>query len=207
MPEALYRATLEISESDLAAMVLENGDLPQELAGFQFAREGPLDNNTMAAYGLPGNTGEETRATGRLMGHLREFVSPTRSGATEAEADVMAATVVHLFGDGQAVLRWMEEKFIGEFQRFVGQELGHEQSLLRADRLEFERFSDEAVGLRTLQTTDSGLVSSTIVDFRVGRLLGVAYLVSLGDEERQGLVGEMGLALESRMVRVILGAI
>ena len=119
----------------------------------------------------------------------------------------MAATVVHLFEDGQAVLRCMEEKFIGEFQRFVGQELGHEQSLLRADRLDFQGFSDEVVGLRTLQTTDSGLVSSTIVDFRVGRLLGVAYLVSLGDEEREGVVGTMGLALERRMVRVILGAI
>ena len=80
MPEALYRATLEIGEGDLAAMVLDSESLPERLTGFKFAREGPLDNETMAAYGLPGNTGEETKATGRLMGHLREFVSPTRGG-------------------------------------------------------------------------------------------------------------------------------
>ena len=62
------------------------------------------------------------------------------------------------------------------------------------------------MGLRTLQTSPTGLISSTIVDFRVGRLLGVAYLVTLGDVERKQLIGEMGMELERRIVRVLLDA-
>ena len=100
----------------------------------------------------------------------------------------------------------MTNKFLGEFTYFVGRDLGRGQELLKADPLEFEGLSDESVGLRTLQTTEFGLVSSTVADFRVGRLLGVAYMVTAGDVERRLLVNELGIHLERKMVRVLLGA-
>ena len=207
MSEALDRVTQAIDEGDLPFMVLVLEELPDELRGFLVAREDVLDNETMAAHGFPGTTAEAVGATGRIAGYLREFVNPREPGLPEIGSNVIAATVVHLFQDREQVLRWMTEKFLAEFERMLGQELEGGQQLISAHRLQFAGFSDEAVGLHTLQTSPVGLVSSTIVDFRVGRLLGVAYLVCVGDEDRKQMVGQMGIELERRMVRVLLEAI
>ena len=207
LAEAMYRATQGVVEEDLAGMALLREELPGKLSDFELAREEMLDNGSMAAQGFPGSTTGEIASTGRITGYLREFVRADLPAATEGGADIISATVVHLFGDPQQVSRWMAERFLREFRQFVGKELGNEQHLLSADPLAFDGFSDEAVGLRTLQTSHLGLVSSTVVDFRMGRLLGVAYLVSQGDVERQGLVRQMGLKLERRMVRVLLGSV
>ena len=207
MPQALDRVSERVSEEDLASMVLITEDLPDELREFQVAREGVLDNETMAAQGFPGSTTGETEATGRLTGYLREFVNTADPNTLQTGTNIIGATLVHLFRDGPAVSRWMAEKFLGEFQRFVGRELGEGQQLLRADQLQFDGFSDETVGLRTLQTSYAGLVSSSILDFRVGRLLGVAYLVALGDVERHDLVGQIGRDLERRIVKVLLDSV
>ena len=206
MPVTLGRATQGVSEEDLSNMVLDRQELPRELQEFQVGREGVLDNETMAAQGFPGSTTGETRATGRITGYLREFVDRVEPNVLQTGSNVVAATVVHLFREEEEVSRWMKEKFLGEFQRFVGQQLGNGQQLLSTDELQFDGFSDEVVGLRTFQTSHVGPVSSTIVDFRVGRLLGVAYLVSLGDVQRDQLVNEMGTQLEQKIVRVVLGS-
>ena len=66
------------------------------------------------------------------------------------------------------------------------------------------RLPDQAVGLRVLQSNEPGPVSSTIIDFRVGRLLGVAYVATLGNCERLALVEQLAHALERRFVQVAL---
>ncbi len=207
MSKALHRAAQAINEEALSRMVLDRDELPPEFRGFQIARDGVLDNETMVDQGLPGSTTEEMRATGRINGYIREFVSNLQPEALQPGSNIIVATVVHLFHDGQEVSRWMNDKFVGEFQRSVGQELGHGQQIVSADRLEFEGFSDEAVGLHTLQTRYAGPISSTIVDFRMERLLGVVYLVSLGDVGPEYIVRQMGIDLERKIVRVLLDAI
>ena len=59
-------------------------------------------------------------------------------------------------------------------------------------------------GLRVLQSSPEGPVSSTVVDFRVGRLLGVAYVVTLGNYTQQALTQRLGQTLERHMVQAIL---
>ncbi len=207
MPEALDRAIQGVKEEDLPNMVLSEEDLPESLRGFDLARDDVLDNETMAEQGLPGSTTGEIAATGRISGYLREFASPGDVTEFEAGSNLMAATVVHMFQDRSEVSRWMTDKFIGEFQRSVGKDLGTGQQLLSAEKVDFSGFAEETVGLRTLQTTPFGLVSSTIVDFSLGKLLGVAYVVALGDVERKELAHRMGVELERRMIKVMLGAI
>jgi hypothetical protein len=48
-------------------------------------------------------------------------------------------------------------------------------------------------------------VSSTVVDFRVGRLLGVVYIAAFGNCERRAIVERLGQMLERKIVRVVLG--
>ena len=59
--------------------------------------------------------------------------------------------------------------------------------------------------MKVLQGGPTGLISSTVVDFRVGRILGVAFLGTVGDHQRLELATELGLALENRIVRIALG--
>jgi hypothetical protein len=208
MSEALNRATRTIREADLARMVLDRHVLPAEFHVFHPAREGGLDNATMAAEGFPGNTVESFAALGRITGYLQEFVAPMPEGSVIPTGyDLAVATVVHLFEAPEGVSRWMQEIFVGQFEANVGQEIHDGQHLLMVERLPFQGFSDTVAGIRVLQSSPQGPVSSTVVDFRVGRLLGVAYVAAYGNCERRAVVEEIGQALERQIVRVVLGAV
>jgi hypothetical protein len=127
------------------------------------------------------------------------------SGVIPTGYDLAVATVVHLFEAPEGVSRWMQEIFLGQFEANVGQEVHPGQHLLMVERVSFQGFSDEVAGLRALQSSPQGPVSSTVVDFRVGRLLGVAYVASFGNCERRAVVEQIGHALERQFVRVVLG--
>lgn len=204
MSEALHRATDSISEADLPRMVLDRHELPPALSDFLPIRSGALDNEAMAEQGLPGSSAARFRQVGRLCGYLQEFAAPEPDEEKiPLGYDMTAATVVHLFDHAAGVSRWIEEVFIGDFEARVDQELHPEQRLLMVQRVPFKGFADEVAGLRILQSSPIGPIASTVVDFRVGRLLGVAYVATLGNYARQALVERMGHALERKMMRVV----
>ena len=206
MSEALNRATRSIREGDLPRMVLDLAELPPEFQGFHPSRDGLLDNATMAEQGFPGNSAERFAALGRITGYMQEFAAPVPRGeGIPAGYDLAVATVVHLFEDAPGVSRWMQEIFLGQFEANAGQEVHPDQHLLMVERLPFRGFADEVAGLRVLQSGPQGPVSSTVVDFRVGRVLGVVYLAAFGNCERQAIVERLGHALERKIVRVVLG--
>jgi hypothetical protein len=206
MSEAIHRATQVITYDDLPRMVLEHRDLPNELQHFIPYHQEFLNNEKMAAEGLPGSSAERFRDIGRLTGYVLDFRAPIPEERTIPPGyDVAVATVVHLFVDPQSVTRWIEEVFLHDFESNIDQEIHPNQHLLLAQRLSFTGFADEVAGLRVLQSTENGPVSSTVVDLRVGRVLGVAYIATLGNYNRQELVQELGLTLERKIVRVVLG--
>jgi hypothetical protein len=205
MSETLHRATRTITEAALPRMVLDHHELPPSLHRFMSARSGTLDNDDMARQGFLGSSAERFRSVGRLTGYLQEFAAPMDEGEElQSGYDLAAATVVHLFEDPQGVSRWIEDVFLKEFEAHVDQELQPGQRLLMVQRLEFRGFADEVAGIRVLQSSPVGPISSTVVDFRVGRLLGVAYTATFGNHERRDLVERLGHALERKIVRVVL---
>jgi hypothetical protein len=205
MSEALHRATQMITEAGPPRMVLDRHELPPALRDFLPVRTGILDNATMAQQGFPGSSAERFRRVGRLTGYLQEFAAPTPEGAELPQGyDIAAATVVHLFEDPQGVTRWMEEVFLGDFETNVDQEMQPGQRLLMVQRLTFRGFADAVTGLRVLQSSPIGPISSSVVDFRVGRLLGVAYVATFGNYERRDLVERLGRLLERKIVRIVL---
>jgi len=201
---ALDRATFGISEDSLQYMVLEKPDMPEEFQEFQVVREGPLDNEAMAQHGFQGNTPERFRTLGRVTGFMREL------GETSNAVDgfnFLGATVAHLFDNPKTVTDWMHEVFIKDFEANIGESVGEDQQLISTKRLETSGFFDEAVALKVLQGGTAGLVSSTVLDFRVGRLLGVAFVGTVGDHERLDLATQLAQSLEKRIVQVVLGAV
>jgi hypothetical protein len=201
---ALERATFSVSEVDLSFMVLEKTELPAEFQGHQVVREGPLDNAAMAENGFASSTADRFRLAGRVNGFMREF-GPTSNMGSPDGFNFLAASVAHLFDKPDSVVGWMENIFLKDFEENVGEGVGEGHQLVSTQRLEPMNFFDEAVALRVLQGGPNGLISSTVIDFRVGRILGVAFVGTVGDHQRLELATELGLALEKRIVRVALG--
>ena len=186
-------------------MVLGRNELPPELRGYRVAREGVLNNEKMAQHGFTGSSPERYRQAGRINGYNREFGPPANT-PVEDGANFVAASVAHLFQSPEAVSRWMHTIFLKDFEDNVGRSMGQGSQLISARRLHPAGFFDEAVALRVLQGSPAGLASSTVIDFRVGRILGVVFVGAVGDHQRLEVATELGLALEKRIVRVALGA-
>ena len=204
--DALWKATYRIGEADLEYMTLSEGDLPDQLRSYQLARSGVLDNDELAENGFAGSTAVRFRNAGRISGFMREFV-PT-SDVTPADGlNFVGATVVHLFENPEQVSGWMSDIFLKDFEENVGQSGGSGQQIVAVNRVQASGLYDEAVGLQVLQGGPAGLLSSTVIDFRVGRLLGVAFVGAVGEHDRTELVTDLALSLERRMVQVALGSL
>ncbi len=102
----LQRATSDVSEEDLQLMALAQADLPSEFESYKIGREGPLTNKMMADQGFPGSNAKRYQEIGRINGFMREFAG--KSDAKDG-ANVMVATVVHLFDSSKSVHTWMHE--------------------------------------------------------------------------------------------------
>ena len=194
-----------MGENALDLMVLEKPEFPEFFQGHQVVREGALDNTTLAENGFKGSTAKRFSDAGRVSGAMREL-GPTSNMAMSDGFDFMAASVVHLFASPASVHYWMHDIFLKDFEDQIGQSVGQGHQLVSATRLEPQGFFDEAVGLRILQGGANGLISSTVVDFRVGRLLGVVFIGAVGDHDRLTPVEQLGQTLEKRMVSVVLGS-
>ena len=202
---SIDRATYSVGESALDLMVLEKTGFPEFFQGHQVIREGSLDNATLAENGFAGSTADRFSDAGRVTGMMREL-GPTPNMAMSDGFDFMAASVVHLFDSPDSVHHWMHDIFLKDFEDQIGESVGPGHQLVSATRLEPQGFFDEAVGLRILQGGTNGLISSTVVDFRVGRLLGVVFIGAVGDHDRLRPVEQLGQALEKQMVSVVLGS-
>ena len=202
---SIDRATYSVGESALDLMVLEKSAFPEAFQGHQIIREGTLDNETLAENGFEGTTPERFSDAGRVTGVMREL-GPTSNMAMVDGFDFMAASVVHLFDSPESVHSWMHEIFLKDFEDRVGESVGQGHQLVSATRLDPQGFFDEAVGLKVLQGGLDGLISSTVIDFRVGRLLGVVFIGAVGDHDRLAQVEKLGQDLEKRIVSVVLGS-
>lgn len=202
---SIDRATYSVGESALDMMVLEKSAFPESFQGHQIIREGTLDNDTLAQNGFEGTTSKRFSEAGRVTGVMLEL-GPTSNMAMVDGFDFMAASVVHLFDSPDSVHNWMHEIFLKDFEDRVGESVGQGHQLVSATRLNPQGFFDEAVGLKVLQGGIDGLISSTVVDFRVGRLLGVVFIGVVGDHDRLEQVEKLGQDLEKRIVSVVLGS-
>ena len=180
---SIDRVTYSVGESALDLMVLEKAAFPEAFQGHQIIREGTLDNETLAQNGFEGTTPERFSQAGRVTGVMREL-GPTSNMAMVDGFDFMAASVVHLFDSPDSVHNWMHEIFLKDFEDRVGESVGQGHQLVSATRLNPQGFFDETVGLKVLQGGIDGLISSTVIDFRVGRLLGVVFIGVVGDHDR-----------------------
>ncbi len=200
---ALHQATTHLELEDIRQMPLDTSELPSQFENFQPSREAELDNKTMAQHGFPGSDAERFRKVGRIGGYMREFVSVVPSFGSDG-VDFMVATVAHLFDTPNSVHDWMHDVFLNDFETNIGVDIGDNQKIVAVERLLPDGFFEEAVALKALHNDNGRLISATIVDFQVGRVLGVAFIGTLGDHERLERATELAYALEQSIVGVAL---
>ena len=205
MSTSLVRATFDIHETDLPRMALAVEDLSPRYGEYTRTREEDLDNRKMAEHGFPGASEERFREIGRIGGFVREFWSDSVSPEVDG-ADVLIGSVAHLFDTPEGVYEWMHEVFLRDFNDNVGSDAGDGQVLVASDRFPPEGFFDEAVGLRASYDRQGQPITATIVDFRVGRILGVTYVATIGHHIRADEAMELGISMEQAIVSVVLGA-
>jgi hypothetical protein len=200
-------AACGVGLGDLPLMLLDGADLPAELRGYETLADRNLDNEAMAETGLGGRTASGIADLGRIGGVAREFAAP-RGAATLAEepAEVLqAATVVHLFRGPLDVEHWIDQVFMREMRERVGQEEPEGGHLAGAELVEAKGFHEHAAGLMLLHQMQGVDIASTIIDFQLGCLLGVAYVVAKRDVVLRELATDLAQRLERRMVSVVLG--
>ena len=203
--DPLKRATDAVREEDLEHMLLDIDDLPSELTGFEIAREGILDNTTMADHGFPGQTVESIGARGRITGYVREFAPEELETALDGDL-ITVGTVIHLFETDNDPSQWIDDIFLKEFLGSVGNlnDNGHE--LIHAEQVELSGFYGKSASIFAVHEIPNGTLGSTIVDFSIGRLLGVTFVVTLGETQNLELAKDLALSLERQVVSVALGS-
>ena len=203
--DPLKRATDAVREEDLEHMLLDIDDLPSELTGFEIAREGILDNTTMADHGFPGQTVQSIGARGRITGYVREFAPEELETALDGDL-ITVGTVIHLFETDNGPSEWIDDIFLKEFLGSVGNlnDNGHE--LIHAEQLELSGFYGKSASIFAVHEIPNGTLGSTIVDFSIGRLLGVTFVVTLGETQNLELAKDLALSLERQVVSVALGS-
>lgn len=203
--DPLKRATDAVREEDLEHMLLDIDDLPSELTGFEIAREGILDNTSMADHGFPGQTVESIGARGRITGYVREFAPEELETALDGDL-ITVGTVIHLFETDNGPSEWIDDIFLKEFLGSVGNlnDNGHE--LIHAEQVELSGFYGKSASIFAVHEIPNGTLGSTIVDFSIGRLLGVTFVVTLGETQNLELAKDLALSLERQVVSVALGS-
>ncbi len=204
MSTKLVQATFGIGESDLPRLALPENSLTGRYESYTQTREEELDNTKMAVHGFPGATEERFEEIGRVNGFVREFWSPSVDQNADG-ADVLVGSVAHLFNTPEGVYAWMHEVFLRDFFNNIGADAGEDQILVGADQFTPEGLFDEAVGLRASYNRQGHPITATIIDFRVGRILGVAYVATTGDHVRIDEATELALKMEESIVSVVLG--
>ena len=202
--DAFRRATDAVAQADLERMLLHPVDMPPDLTGFVVTRENELDNETMAEHGFPGQTEETIGGAGRISGYLREL-SRELEEEPETGLIVSAGMVAHLFRDGESVEHWIDETFLSEFVGNASRVMDNGHELLHAEEVPVSGFHGKAAAVFAVHDVPVGVIGSTIVDFALGRLLGVGFVVALGSSEHLATARELALRMERRFVSVALG--
>ena len=203
MSVSITQATMDLREGDLPNMVLLEEDLAPPFDGFSAVREGDLDNRALAEHGFSGATERRFQDAGRIAGYVREFVSPTAQLDMHG-ADLIVGSVAHLFSTPEDVSHWMREIFLKDFTENVGAVLENGQRMIEVEELEPQGFFDDAVALKAVHDSSGQIISSTVVDFRVGRILGVTYVATVGNHLRLEEAAALGIAMEKLIVSAAL---
>ncbi|MBI1885318.1 MAG: hypothetical protein HYS09_03220 [Chloroflexi bacterium] len=193
----------------LAVMVLPKEELGPDAADL------PLDNspsesgfqdNKAAAQDTadPNDTAADVAEAGRINGYELSYSDFSRLG--EAEGAVEADTAVELYRDADAASAWLA-RLVNDIQGLEGQEAQEGFSVKNVETFTIDGLGDEATGLRYRFSVGDATGHTTLVIFRLDRLLAGTVQVRNDDKDVDSQVEQTARSLEERIKGVALGDI
>jgi hypothetical protein len=198
----------QISDEDLAAMVLTQSDLTPELTSLTLQESSRFDTNETRLQEAddPEDEARDQETFDRLNGFDRQFSSP--EVVLQGEGVLLIAAGATLFADSDGASGYLEDE-VEDVERRVGQtDLG--LLLEAADRFDVSEVGDEAVGLRTQASTapeaeEPTRIYVTYVWFRQGRLIGDIAIARVDDADASAEALELATRLDERIRAVLQG--
>ena len=198
----------QISDEDLAAMVLTQSDLGAELAQSSMEESSRFDTNEVRLQEAddPEDEASDQQTFGRLNGFDRQFSTP--ENLLQGEGPLLTVSGATLFEDADGASGYLEDE-VKDVERHVGQtDLG--LLLEAADRFDVSGVGDEAVGLRTQASTSTEAAEPvriyvTYTWFRRGNLIGDVAVARVDDADAGEQALELAKRLDERIQAVLRG--
>ena len=196
----------EVSDEDLAAMVLTQSDLGPELAELSLEESSGFDTNEARLQEAddPEDEAHDQQTFGRLNGFDRQFFGP--EALLGGQGVLLIALGATLFADADGASGYLEDE-VQDVERHVGQ-TDLEMLLEAADRFEVSQVGDEAIGLRTRASMlseegEPARIYVTYVWFRRGNLIGDIAVARMDDEDASARALELAKRLDERIQAVL----
>jgi hypothetical protein len=134
-----------------------------------------------------------------------EFATNRNAGHLNLGTDIAVATLVDLFDSGEAITHWMTQVFISDMEKSVGKYVELDQEMLSAVRCKPEGLADESAEMHVFHKPSPWEISSTAVDFCVGRLLGVVFCITFATVQCRNETRHVAKNVENKILKAVLG--
>jgi hypothetical protein len=193
----------KITQAQLAAMVLPQGDLGTIAEGLELVADSGQADNAEAAAESPGpdDTGKSLGSAGRLDGH-KAYYGGTVLVAAKKKAPVVVGTEVELLEDTVYAAQYLHKQ-VGDVPRNQGkQEDGTKVTVTSFPVL---AVGDEAQGFFSTMLRGKQKLFGTVVVFRRGRVIGATLVIRPDKQDQQEEARALAVKLDKRIQDVLAG--
>lgn len=196
----------DISDEQLALMVLEQSELGEGYAGFELTLS-RLETRDQRAVHVDEDEAKDLERFGELKTYEQRY---SRDEAlAEGTGPVSVGTTVFVFESAKGASSYLDDD-VADLERKVGQQLGLTK-IHTVERFSLDAVGDESLGLRliVLTLTETGWVSHyhTLAWFREGHILALVSLVRLDNSDVRAETEALAHKLDQRIQAVLAGQV
>lgn len=196
----------DISDEQLALMVLEQSGLGEGYAGFELTLS-RLETRDQRAVHVDEDEAKDLERFGELKTYEQRY---SRDEAlAEGTGPVSVGTTVFVFESAKGASSYLDDD-VADLERKVGQQLGLTK-IHTVERFSLDAVGDESLGLRliVLTLTETGWVSHyhTLAWFREGHILALVSLVRLDNSDVRAETEALAHKLDQRIQAVLAGQV
>ncbi|MEE8369266.1 MAG: hypothetical protein V3S00_00695, partial [Dehalococcoidia bacterium] len=206
--DALREELRSLTGNDLDVLVLPLEEMGPEFADLEAVDAGVRDNWSVADDSLdPDDTADGLEEQGRITGYELTYADLYGYSIESGEGILYASTSVELFEDAESASNTMARR-VERFEEMENSDLAFDVGMGEVSTFAVDGLGNEAVRISSdLFYPSAFVLHQTRVSFTMDRLVAVAIIGSLGDEDFDGLVEEVARSLERRISGVLMGEI